>query len=323
MQQAESSGQHHTPYCVQQAEVPILAAEDEFGQIPCPKKAKFNNTVKCLAGHMSTVRDQLYLKELVANATDEECEIHEHHKQITTQKQLSNGEGDALDPSSPHYVQALAAPQHISQAPTPECAVSLGISDEAVDQLASGMDVMPIPESQFDISLDIGYDRLFEERYVPLNNFIIPNSHSSCAVTCSLMMDSEDKGLAQDYICHYTLGNCKECLARFKQEPVWILDSGASAHFTHSMADYSDYDALPKPEKVMTAGCPIWIVRQGTVIIDHMVISNGKSFKLTMRLTPVMLIPNLTHQLLSLGSFLKQGMCIYGDAATISLAAKG
>jgi hypothetical protein len=31
MQQAESSSQHHTPYCVQQAEAPILAAEDEFG----------------------------------------------------------------------------------------------------------------------------------------------------------------------------------------------------------------------------------------------------------------------------------------------------
>src|SRR5580692_3002139 len=89
------------------------------------------------------------------------------------------------------------------------------------------------------------------------------------------------------------------------------------------MADYSDYDILPKPEKVMTAGCPIWIVGQGTVIIDHMVISNGKGFKLTMCLTPVMLIPNLTHWLLSLGSFLKQGMHVYGDAATISLAAKG
>src|SRR5580692_9072835 len=89
------------------------------------------------------------------------------------------------------------------------------------------------------------------------------------------------------------------------------------------MADYSDYDILPKPEKVMTAGCPIWIVGQGTVIIDHMVISNGKCFKLTTCLTPVMLIPNLTHRLLSLGSFLKQGMHVYGDAATISLAVKG
>jgi hypothetical protein len=96
---------------------------------------------------MSTARDQLYLKELAANATDEEHEIHEHHKQIAAQKQLSNGEGDVLDPSSPHYVQALATPQRISWVPTPEHAVSLGISDEAADQLASSMDVIPILES--------------------------------------------------------------------------------------------------------------------------------------------------------------------------------
>src|SRR5580692_10899501 len=34
MQQAESSSQCHTPYRMQQGEVPILAAVDEFGQIP-------------------------------------------------------------------------------------------------------------------------------------------------------------------------------------------------------------------------------------------------------------------------------------------------
>ena len=105
--------------------------------------------------------------------------------------------------------------------------------------------------------------------------------------------------------------------------PSWILDSGASSYFSFALSNFSDYVKLPNLEGVTTARHLIWIIGQGTIIIDHMVITNGKNFKFTTYLHPVMHIPNLTHWLLSLGSFLKQGMCIYGNTATISLSAKG
>ncbi|KAH9993004.1 hypothetical protein BJV74DRAFT_795693 [Russula compacta] len=322
MEKAELSGQCQTPYRVQQAEAPILATEDEFGQIPHPKKVKIDEVVKHVARHMQIAQHQCYLKMLEAEAADEQVEIATKWMCHASIRQQTNGKGDALDPLSPHYDAALAAPKCLSCVPTPECVVSLSL-EETAEQLAAGPDPVPVPDHEQDLSPEFGHDvdDLFGE-YIPSYHLSNPDPDSESAVECSWMMDSNSE-IVQDYICHCMNGECKDCMICANKSPIWILDSGASSHFMFALSDFSDYEKLPKPEGVMTAGRPIWIIGQGTIIIDHTVISNGKAYMLTMRLSPVMHILNLTHWLLSLGSFLKQGLHIYGNAATISLSEEG
>ena len=182
-----------------------------------------------------------------------------------------------------------------------------------------------VPKEMLDTLLGDKYDGIFDEPQELVSSSHLASSipDSSHAVICILMMDSKGLEVAQEYLCSCSKNKCTSCLACAMAAPSWILDSGASSHFSFALSDFSDYFKLPNPEGVTTARCLIWIVGQGTIIIDHMVIMNGKSFKLTICLHPVMHIPNLTHWLLSLGSFPKQGMCIHGNTATISLSAKG
>jgi hypothetical protein len=49
----------------------------------------------------------------------------------------------------------------------------------------------------------------------------------------------------------------------------WMLDSGASRHFTFDINDFVVYEAIPEPIEVLTATTTTNIVGMGTVIITY------------------------------------------------------
>lgn len=57
---------------------------------------------------MCTAQHQMYLKHLEEKEAMEKAKILNFAKFIQSEQQLTNGEGDVLDPSSPNYVQAFA-----------------------------------------------------------------------------------------------------------------------------------------------------------------------------------------------------------------------
>jgi hypothetical protein len=91
----------------------------------------------------------------------------------------------------------------------------------------------------------------------------------------------------------------------------WVLDSGASQHFTFDINDFVMYEAIPEPIQVLTATTTTNIVGMGAVIINT---RQGAH-----RISPVWYIPDLTTQLLSLGQFLQSGLSSRGSARVISL----
>lgn len=99
----------------------------------------------------------------------------------------------------------------------------------------------------------------------------------------------------------------------------WLLDSGASSHFTNSMKDFIDYEDIQTPIIVKTASKPIHIKGKGAVLIKHEVTHNGHTRQCTTRLYPVFYIPEITGRLLSVGEFLQQGLRVYGDAQSMVL----
>jgi len=98
----------------------------------------------------------------------------------------------------------------------------------------------------------------------------------------------------------------------------WILDSGASLHFTGDMNDFIEYTPLEKNITANTAtSADTQIIGKGTVMMavegsEHMV-----------RIAPVFYVPDLSMRLLSLGVFLRGGLQLNGNSERISLLQDG
>jgi hypothetical protein len=90
----------------------------------------------------------------------------------------------------------------------------------------------------------------------------------------------------------------------------WMLDSGASRHFTFDINDFVSYETIDTIP-VRTATSFTSIVGKGTVILEV----NGQ----IVRISPVYHIPDLSSRLMSLGQFLKSGLFSRGSAREISL----
>jgi hypothetical protein len=103
---------------------------------------------------------------------------------------------------------------------------------------------------------------------------------------------AEDKHNSSVVASEYT---CLTLSALSETEAVWMLDSGASQHFTFDLNDLVDYEAI-EPIPLRTATNFTTIIGKGTVILY---IS-----KRAVRLNPVYFVPDISHRLLSLGQFL-------------------
>jgi hypothetical protein len=99
---------------------------------------------------------------------------------------------------------------------------------------------------------------------------------------------------------------------RCKKGDEWLLDSGASAHFTFSLSDFSEYTKFKSDERtpVKTAAHTIYVEGKGAVLLRHEV--HGRL--VVTRLWPVLYIPSITSRILSMGEFLVQGLTVTGDA---------
>jgi hypothetical protein len=73
---------------------------------------------------------------------------------------------------------------------------------------------------------------------------------------------------------------------------------------------------------VGTAGLPIFLKGSGTALIKFQIEHQGTRLEKILQIS-ILYVPRITTWILSLGSFLKEGLCIYGDAAIISLLRPG
>ena len=91
----------------------------------------------------------------------------------------------------------------------------------------------------------------------------------------------------------------------------WMIDSGASNHFTFDKNDFVEYETITKPIQVQAATATTKVAGKGTIIIT----TNGSSY----RIGPVYHVPELNCRLLSLGQFHRSGLYSRGSAREISL----
>jgi len=132
-----------------------------------------------------------------------------------------------------------------------------------------------------------------------------------------------DKYLAYAKInCGYT-SFCADCKDNSKSNFIeWIVDSGASVHFTDNKVDFSDlrfFDEKNRPQAQTTNGAAA-IHSHGTVFMKTWVDNTTPKMVTISCLSPVFYMPGMGICLLSMGLLLKGNMQIKGDECTLELA---
>jgi len=124
--------------------------------------------------------------------------------------------------------------------------------------------------------------------------------------------------------CLCTSLNCGKCNSCSPSTP-WLMDSGASKHFTMNMDDFSSYESIPasNKNKVITTNGKTFIEGKGTVFLQHNVERNGQVIEQwTTHLSPIYFISGLSSQLMSMGEFLHSGLKVWGSANSLELIKK-
>ena len=107
---------------------------------------------------------------------------------------------------------------------------------------------------------------------------------------------------------HNAKGNGKACQKREDEDDMWLLNSGASAHFTFNFDAFVEYHQYAKPCHSQTVNSLAPVLGEGIILIQF----NGN----IVQLLPTIYMPTCTFQLtcISLGTLLKNN-CLYAQSA--------
>jgi len=105
--------------------------------------------------------------------------------------------------------------------------------------------------------------------------------------------------------------SCEKCKGhqQNKDKCQWIMDSGASKHFTPVLSDFADFTPYDRP-KLQTAAvkAPLQIKGEGTVFLTHIVTSkSGITKEVITCHFPVYHVPGMSIRLMSFGELLLNG----------------
>ena len=108
---------------------------------------------------------------------------------------------------------------------------------------------------------------------------------------------------------------CPTCRHKHHDSEEWIMDSGASIHFTGYKSDFSgiQYGDFGDSE---TANGITKVTAKGTVFIEHTIeLEDGTEYNRVSKLYPVFYMPRLSMRLLSMGTLLQENLEIIGSSS--------
>jgi len=132
--------------------------------------------------------------------------------------------------------------------------------------------------------------------------------------------------LRNAYICSCSNNaRCAGCKGKMVDDSelsgaFWLLDSGASRHFTGDIGDFASYNALKRAHYAKTANGVVLIAGIGTVLLRCLDHNSGDEKVIT--LTQVLHMPGATGHLISMGEMLQRNYRVTGDKRGISLTHK-
>ena len=145
-------------------------------------------------------------------------------------------------------------------------------------------------------------ERFYSPQYVDFILSSVVDSESiidSCASAIPYAM-------CDHCVNHNAKGKSKARQKRKDEDNIWLLESGASAHFTFNFDAFIKYQSYAKPHHSQMANDLAPVLGEGTVLIRF----NGN----VVQLSPTIYMPTCTFQLVSLGTLLKDN-CLYAQSA--------
>jgi hypothetical protein len=125
--------------------------------------------------------------------------------------------------------------------------------------------------------------------------------------------------------CSSNSSNCVKCKTHKNQDKIKIMaDSSTSNCFMHAQSNLSEFEVLDDNELVVKTASKtnsLKIKGKGAWIIMHEVTHRGKKRSITSRLYPVCYLPGLTHQLMSVGHLLNDGLELKGSSSSLEFSA--
>jgi len=230
----------------------------------------------------------------------------------------------------PNFSNALSLAHRLGVKPTIETVKTLEVYERAKGNTARPP---KRPRVNCDEEVDIYWTSDEEDVDTFMENSAGPSSR--CAFTASPLEATESSFTGYDttsatnntttYVVPYVNDEfCCHLLSELDAEEnlnkvSWILDSGASLHYTGDINDFIEYAPLEKPIKAATATTTSTdIIGVGTVL---MTIEGSEH---TIHIAPVYFIPDLSSCLLSLGVFLRRsGFTTKGDNQHITVMQNG
>jgi len=211
--------------------------------------------------------------------------------------------------------------------------ISLGLAVATEEQIWDEVDVALM--ETIDDPMGPIFTGRFNERYLlpassqmhPEKKLTVPSSEQTVqsSGTIKFSLPLHVLSIKNESDCTCSSSKC-ECRNQNEWTPRadWLLDSGASLHFTPYLEDFASLKELNKSqhELVHTAkkDMSLKITGKGSVILEHNVDNpmqpNGKFI----RISPVYYIKGLSIQLLSLRTFLHDGCYVKGLDQGILLA---
>jgi hypothetical protein len=164
---------------------------------------------------------------------------------------------------------------------------------------------------------DYGYNRLVS------TNFTV----------CTLTNDKKSQLLSSlsslqsrvELFCNNKCSSLSECKTQKTQDKIEkMADSGTSNCFTHTKSDLTEFEVLNDNDLVVKTASKtvsLKITGKGAWMITHDVTQRGKKQSVTSHLYPVYYLPGLTHQLMSVGHLLNDGLKLEGSSSSLEFSA--
>jgi hypothetical protein len=121
--------------------------------------------------------------------------------------------------------------------------------------------------------------------------------------------------------CSSNSSNCVQCKTCKNQDKIEIMaDSDPSNCFTHTHSNLTEFEVSDDNDLVVKTASKtnsLKIKGKGVWIITHKVTHRGKKQSITSCLYPVYYLPGLTHQLMSVGHLLNDGLELKGSSSSL------